>query len=99
MKILYQNPTFKLFSGEDPTYSALEILYSCEDAMANPDIKDDKDKISFVRSNLKSGSKAATTMSASVFCSHHLKNNYAEFKSNFLEVLTHFNGSFVWLML
>lgn len=38
-------------------------------------------------------------MSASLFCLHNLKNNYAEFKSNFLKflVFSHRDDSFQWM--
>lgn len=75
IKIQHYNPSFRLFSGEDTSYSALEFLISCEDVKANSNIIDDRDKISKIRSNLKSDFKVAKMMSASAFDSHKIKNN------------------------
>ena len=99
IKILHQNPSFKLFSGDDPSYPPLEFLKACEDAMANSNIKDDGDKISFVRSNLKSGSTAASMMKAAAFTSRKTGNQYAVFRKNFLELFgpTRIHDALSWV--
>lgn len=79
---LHQNPSFRLFNGEDPSYSALEFLNSCEDAINNSNVTDGKEKFSFVRCNLNSEPEAARMMSAAAFDSRKIKNDYVVFKRN-----------------
>ena len=86
IKILHQNPSFRLFSAEDDSHSALDFLNCCEDAMANSNVTDDRDKISFVRSFLAPDSEAARLMSAAAFDPRKIKHDYKVFKEHFLEV-------------
>ena len=80
IKLLHQAPSFKPFSGDDPSYSALSFLESCEDSMCNSNITLDADKIAFIRSNLKPDSLASDMMRASCFNPKLINHDYAVFR-------------------
>lgn len=87
IKILHENPSFRLCTGEDASYLAIDFFKnSCKDAMTNSNVTDDRDKISFICCNLKSDSKTAKMMSASTFDPRKIKHNCAIFLHHFLEV-------------
>ncbi|KAG0727656.1 hypothetical protein GWK47_034191 [Chionoecetes opilio] len=85
IKILHQEPLVKRFSGEDPSYSALNCLGLCEDLMRNSSLVLDLHKIAFVRSQLVPDSLAARMMLASALQPGLLNNSYHEFRDNFLQ--------------
>ena len=85
IKLLPTSPQVKAYSGTDPTFSAREFISQCEDVMTNSYVTEDIDKISFLRSRLAPGSKAANLMRASAFTEPLEKKDYSLFKTNFLQ--------------
>ena len=83
-KLLHQNLSFKLFSGEDSSYSAL-TLEACEDAMINSNITLDDNKIAFVRSNLTCDSLGFEMMQTNSFTPKLIKYCYSTFGANVLK--------------
>ena len=98
IRLLHQTPSFKPFSGEDASSSALTFLESCEDSMRNSNVTNDADKISFVRSNIKPDSLASDMMQASSFTPKLLNYDYAVFRENFLKTFgsTKHHDSMQW---
>ena len=66
-KLLSTNASICEFSGAEPDYTAQEYIILCEDVMNNSDVKDEGDKISFVRSRLQPSSAASRMMQATCF--------------------------------
>ncbi len=69
--------------------------------MTNSNVTADSDKISFVRSNLKSGSRASKLMSATAFDSRLIKHDYSIFWRNFVEAfgLVQHHDSLQWIFM
>ena len=59
IKVLPTVAEVRAFSGTDSEYSAGEYIAQCEDVMTNSYVTDSADKISFLRSRLQPGSRAA----------------------------------------
>jgi len=85
IKVLPTTATVREFTGTDSDYSAREFINLCEDVMANAFITEGSDKISFVRSKLQQGSRAALLMQASAFTKPLKERDYKAFRSNFLQ--------------
>ena len=96
--LLHQEPSIKRFSGENLCeYSALNFLQACEDTMTGSSLETGSDKISFVWSQLVTGSLAAEMMSASAFSIQNLDGNYEQFRTNFLQAFgTTATNDFQW---
>ena len=73
------------FSGNDPDHSAYDYIEQCEDVMRHSYVTADADKISFLRSHLQVASPAAHAMRASAFTDPTERQDYDEFRTNFLE--------------
>ena len=73
------------FSGNDLDHSAYDYIEQCEDVMRHSYVTADADKISFLRSHLQVGSPAAHAMRASAFTDPTERQDYDEFRTNFLE--------------
>ena len=85
IKVLPTVAEVRAFSGTDSEYSAGEYIAQCEDVMTNSYVTDSVDKISFLRSRLQPGSRAAQLMRASAFTEPLENKDYELFKTNFLE--------------
>ncbi len=103
IKLLHQNTSIKIFSGEDANYSALSFSEACGDSMGNSNITTDSDKTAFVRSNLTCDSLASQMMQASSFTRKLINYDYSVFRKNFLTafgivyIMTLCNGHFTLL--
>ena len=73
------------FSGNEPDHTAYDYVEQCEDVMRHSFVTADVDKISFLRSHLQVASPAAHAMRASAFTDPTERQDYAEFRTNFLE--------------
>jgi len=85
IKVLPTTATVREFNGTDSDYTAREFINLCEDVMANAFITEESDKISFIRSKLQQGSRAALLMQASAFTKPLKEKDYKAFRSNFLQ--------------
>ena len=84
-RILPNTAAVRPFSGDETDYPARQFVRLCEDAMVNSSVKDDADKIAFIRSHLQPGSHACSLMEESAFTEPQEDKNYTVFRKNFLE--------------
>ena len=84
-KLLPTSASIREFSGAEPDYTAREYISLCEDVMHNSDVKDEGDKIPFVRSRLQPSSTASPMMQGTCFTRPQIAKDYLTFRSTFLE--------------
>ncbi len=86
IKVIPTHISIREYSGSDHDYSARQFLDLCESAIQNSAITEGPDKIAFIRSRLKKGSRVLLLMQSSAFASSDIGTDYDVFKQNFITV-------------
>ena len=93
-------PNFlKQFTGDDPSYGIHVFLRHLEDAFVQADIKEDKDKIRFVRGHIAPASPASLLLTASAFTDPVNLTSYKQFRESLVDVFGEgqLHGSLSWV--
>ncbi|XP_076061219.1 uncharacterized protein LOC143037001 [Oratosquilla oratoria] len=86
LNLIHQKPAIQTFDGNDSSYTASLFIRMCEDAIISSNITTDKERISFIRSQITPNSLASEMLSASCLNPIELNHDYNKFKTNFLQL-------------